>query len=53
MIQTMLADSVGDLATSRLLVRDTAWDLDQGLDPREKISMVKVDAAESAGRIVG
>ena len=51
MIQTMLADSAIDLATSRLLVLNAAWDLDQGIDPREKISMVKVNAAESLGRI--
>ena len=51
MIQSQLADSAIDIATARLLGLETAWDIDQGLDPREKVSMVKVFAAEMLGRV--
>ena len=51
MIQAQLADSAIDIATARLLGLEAAWDIDQGLDPREKVSMVKVHAAEMLGRV--
>ena len=51
MVQTMLADSAIDLNSARLMVLETAWEIDQGMDPREKVSIVKVVAAESLGRI--
>ncbi len=51
MVQAMLADSAIDLAATRLLVLETAWEIDQGQDPREKISMVKVNAAEMLGKV--
>lgn len=51
MVQTMLADSAMDLNAATLMVLNTAWELDQGRDPREKVSMVKVCAAETLGRI--
>ncbi|HEX8013152.1 MAG TPA: acyl-CoA dehydrogenase family protein [Casimicrobiaceae bacterium] len=52
MIQQMLADSVIDINGARLMVLHAAWMLDQGLDAREWISMVKVHAAEVLGRVV-
>ncbi len=51
MVQQMLADSALEIAASRLLVLNAAWDLDQGRDAREKISMVKIHAAETYGRV--
>ena len=48
----MLADSVIDINAARLMVLHAAWMLDQGLDAREWISMVKVYAAEVLGRVV-
>ena len=47
----MLADSAMDLNAATLMVLNTAWELDQGRDPREKVAMVKVCAAETLGRI--
>jgi acyl-CoA dehydrogenase len=51
MVQTMLADSAIELDCARLLVLEAAWEIDQGKDPREKVSMVKVNAAETLGSI--
>lgn len=51
MVQTMLADSAIELDCARLLVLEAAWEIDQDRDPREKVSMVKVNAAETLGRI--
>ena len=51
MIQTMLADSAIEINAARWLMLRAAWELDQGLDAREKISMVKVFAAEMLGKI--
>ena len=52
MIQTMLADSVIEVNAARWMVLQAAWKLDQGLDAREDIAMVKVHAAETLGRVV-
>jgi acyl-CoA dehydrogenase len=51
MVQAQLADSAIDIASARLLGLEAAWDMDRGLDPREKVSMVKVYAAEVLGRV--
>ena len=51
MVQQMIADSATEIAMARLLVLNAAWETDQGLDPREKVSMVKVAAAETLGRV--
>ncbi len=51
MLQSMLADSAMELNATRWTVLNAAWEVDQGLDPREKVSMVKVYAAETLGRI--
>ncbi len=51
MIQSLLADSAIDIAAARLLCLEAAWETDQGLDPREKVSMVKVLSSEMLGRV--
>ncbi|MBU3739097.1 MAG: acyl-CoA dehydrogenase [Rhodoferax sp.] len=52
MVQQMLADSVIEINAARWMVYHAAWMLDQGLDAREPIAMVKVHAAETLGRVV-
>lgn len=52
MIQQQLADSVIEVNAARLMVLRAAWEIDQGRDGREWISMVKVHAAETLGRVV-
>ena len=51
MIQQMLADSLIELNCAHLLVLDAASEIDRGLDPREKVSMVKINSAETLGKI--
>lgn len=51
MIQSYLADSAIEISTARLLCLEAAWETDQGLDPREKVSMVKVHSSETLGRV--
>ena len=51
MIQQMLADSAIEIKAARLLVLRAAHEIDQGRDARERISMVKVYAAETLGRV--
>jgi acyl-CoA dehydrogenase len=52
MIQQQIADSVIEINAARWMVYQAAWMLDQGLDAREQIAMVKVHAAETLGRVV-
>ena len=52
LIQQMLADSVIEINAARWMVYQAAWLLDQSQDAREQISMVKVYAAETLGRVV-
>ncbi|MDB5928984.1 MAG: acyl-CoA dehydrogenase domain protein [Polaromonas sp.] len=52
MVQQQLADSVIEINAARWMVYHAAWMLDQGLDAREQIAMVKVLAAETLGRVV-
>ena len=47
----MLADSVIEINSARLMVLHAAWMIDQGMDARDWISMVKVQAAETLGRV--
>jgi acyl-CoA dehydrogenase len=51
MIQQMLADSAIEIAMARLLVLSAAAELDRDGRARERISMVKVSAAETLGRV--
>jgi len=52
MIQQMLADSVIEINAARWMVLHAAWMIDEGLDARDWIAMVKVHAAETLGRVV-
>jgi acyl-CoA dehydrogenase len=52
LVQQMLADSVIEINAARWMVYHAAWMLDQGLDAREQIAMVKVHASEMLGRVV-
>ena len=52
MVQQMLADSVIEINAARWMVYHAAWMLDQGMDARDPIAMVKVHAAEMLGRVV-
>jgi acyl-CoA dehydrogenase len=51
MVQLMLADSAIEIQAARLLVLHAASRIDRGRDAREHISMVKVFAAETLGRV--
>lgn len=51
MIQQMIADSVVEINAARLLLLRAAWELDQGREARDWISMVKIEAAETLGRV--
>ena len=52
LIQQMIADSVIEINAARYMVLRAAWEIDQGNDARDWISMVKVQAAETLGRVV-
>jgi len=47
----MIADSVIEITAARLLLLRAAWEIDQGHDARDWISMVKIEAAETLGRV--
>jgi acyl-CoA dehydrogenase len=51
MVQQMLADMATEIFAARMMVLNVAWELDQGIDAREKVSMVKLYAAEMLGRV--
>lgn len=51
MVQQMLADSAMEINAARLMVLQTASQIDEGRDPRERISMVKTYASEALGRV--
>lgn len=52
MVGQMLADSAIEINAARLALWQTASEMDAGLDPRARISVVKVQAAETLGRVV-
>lgn len=51
-IQQLIADSVIEINAARLMVWRAAWEIDQGREARDWISMVKVEASEMLGRVV-
>ncbi len=51
MVQQMIADSATEIFATRSMVLATAAEIDQGRDPREKVSMVKLYASEMLGRV--
>jgi acyl-CoA dehydrogenase len=55
LVAAMLADSAVDIALSRALVYQIAWEADAGMDRKllhAKAAMVKLAASEAAGRVV-
>ena len=52
MVQQMLADSAIEINATRAALWQCAWEIDEGLDPRAKISALKVQASELLGRVV-
>ncbi len=52
MVQQMLADSAIEINAARAALWQCAWEIDQGMDPRAKISALKVQAAETLGQVV-
>ena len=50
-IQFMLADMAVHVHTSRVLVRDTAWLVDQGRCSRKEAGMAKLFATEALGKV--
>jgi len=52
MVQQQIADSVIEINAARWMVYQAAWMMDQGLDARDQVAMVKVHAAETLGRVV-
>ncbi|KKB65327.1 acyl-CoA dehydrogenase [Robbsia andropogonis] len=51
MVQQMIADSATEIFATRMMVMNTAWELDQGRDVRDKVSMVKLYSSEMIGRV--
>jgi acyl-CoA dehydrogenase len=51
MVQQMIADSATEIFATRSMVLATAAEIDQGMDPRDKVSMVKLFASEMLGRV--
>ncbi|HSV80268.1 MAG TPA: acyl-CoA dehydrogenase family protein [Ramlibacter sp.] len=51
MVQQMIADSATEIFAARSMVLNTAWELDQDIDARDKVSMVKLYASEMLGRV--
>ena len=51
LIQEMIADSTIEVNAARLMLLRAAYEIDEGRDARDWISMVKVHAAETLGRV--
>ncbi len=52
LVAQMLADSALEINAARLALWQAAAEIDAGHDPRSRISLVKVQAAETLGRVV-
>jgi acyl-CoA dehydrogenase len=52
MVQKLVADSATEIFGVKMMVMNAAWEIDQGLEPRDKVSMIKVAASEMQGRVV-
>ncbi|MDP6804854.1 MAG: acyl-CoA dehydrogenase family protein [Rhodospirillales bacterium] len=51
MVQQMLADMATDIFATRMMVLNTAWEIDQDREARDKVSIVKLFASEMIGRV--
>jgi len=45
MVQKLIADSATEIFGVKMMVMNAAWEIDQGLEPRDKVSMIKVAAS--------
>lgn len=52
MVQKLIADSAIEIFGVKMMVLNAAWEIDQGMEPRDKVSMIKVAASEMQGRVV-
>jgi len=52
MVQKLIADSAIEIYAVKMMVLNAAWEIDQGFEPRDKVSMIKVAASEMQGRVV-
>lgn len=52
MVQKMIADSAAEIFGVKMMVLNTAWEIDQHRDVRTKVSAVKFAASEMQGRVV-
>ena len=52
MVQKLVAVSATEIFGVKMMVMNAAWEIDQGLEPRDKVSMIKVAASEMQGRVV-
>jgi acyl-CoA dehydrogenase len=52
MVQKLIADSATEIFGVKMMVLNAAWEIDRGLEPRDKVSMIKVAASEMQGRVV-
>lgn len=52
MVQKLIADSATEIFAVKMMVMNAAWEIDRGLEPRDKVSMIKVAASEMQGRVV-
>ncbi|RWR27173.1 acyl-CoA dehydrogenase [Sinirhodobacter populi] len=52
MVQKMIADSAAEIFGVKMMVLNTAWEIDQRRDVRTKVSAVKFAASEMQGRVV-
>jgi alkylation response protein AidB-like acyl-CoA dehydrogenase len=51
-VQWWVADGAMHIHAARLMANDCAWKLDQGMDVRNEISMLKIHATEMAQKII-
>ena len=51
MVQKMLADMQTEIYAARMMLLNAAWEIDQGRDARDRVSMVKLFASEMLGRV--
>ena len=52
MVQKLVADSATEIFGVKMMVMNAAWEIDQGLEPRDKVFTIKVAASEMQGRVV-
>ncbi|MCL6633249.1 MAG: acyl-CoA dehydrogenase family protein [Alicyclobacillus herbarius] len=51
-VQSAIADSYADIQTARLLTLHAAWKMDQGVDARKEISLIKFYGANALHRVI-